>query len=379
MPTEALTPRHSDAIAAARVICIMGIVYVHAWTGATGEILAQQAQSGQSILRWAMMEGLGRSAVPLLGLISGWLVAGSALRRGYGAFVAGKARAILLPMLAWNAIAILVIWAAVRAFGLQAPTPHSLEWVAQEMFSLTRANDINVQMGFLRDLFLCMLAAPMLVRLPRWALALCIVLTAAWVVSQWFFPLLLRPQIALFFLIGIAGRRAMLGERVAGWPVAPIVVPFVLLAALRMWLPIWGMDWMVAQPQMAAGAELALRLCAAALFWRIAWALAAGRAMPLLRRIEPFMFLMFCCHLILIWLAGPAIGRLTGSIGSPLWPAYFLVQPLLALGGAGLLGRMLLAIHPATAAILSGGRLRRAPNRGGKASRPAPLSSPLTS
>ncbi|MFP5434535.1 MAG: acyltransferase, partial [Alphaproteobacteria bacterium] len=31
--------RRSDAIAIARVICIVGVVYVHAWTGLNGEAL----------------------------------------------------------------------------------------------------------------------------------------------------------------------------------------------------------------------------------------------------------------------------------------------------------------------------------------------------
>src|SRR3546814_10754916 len=51
------------------------------------------------------MELLGRSAVPLLGMISGWLVAGSASHRTYGALIGGKTRTILLPMLLWNLLA----------------------------------------------------------------------------------------------------------------------------------------------------------------------------------------------------------------------------------------------------------------------------------
>ena len=67
---------------------------------------------------------------------------------------------------------------------------------------------------------------------------------------------------------------------------------------------------------------------------------------------------MFCSHLIMIWLAGPAIGLVSGPLGSPLYPAFLLIQPLMVLGAAVALGRTLLALSPAAALWLSGGRLK---------------------
>src|SRR3546814_9585607 len=78
---------------------MFGVVYVHAWTGLDGGRLTLADSSTQGVFRWVLMELLGRSAVPLLGMISGWLVAGSASHRTYGAFIGGKTRTILLPML----------------------------------------------------------------------------------------------------------------------------------------------------------------------------------------------------------------------------------------------------------------------------------------
>src|SRR3546814_1187830 len=72
--------------------CIFGVVYVHAWTGLDGGRLTLADSSTQGVFRWVLMELLGRSAVPLLGMISGWLVAGSASHRTYGAFIGGKNR-----------------------------------------------------------------------------------------------------------------------------------------------------------------------------------------------------------------------------------------------------------------------------------------------
>jgi hypothetical protein len=113
----------SRAIGISRVLCIMGIVYVHAWTGLYGPSLSALADTPQGLLRWGLIELLGRSSVPLLSMISGWLVGPSLARRGWRRFLAGKVRAVLVPMVAWNLIAIVVVSGAALAGWLYAPIP----------------------------------------------------------------------------------------------------------------------------------------------------------------------------------------------------------------------------------------------------------------
>src|SRR3546814_16697888 len=113
--------RLSTAIAVARVLCIFGVVYVHAWTGLDGGRLTLADSSTQGVFRWVLMELLGRSAVPLLGMISGWLVAGSASHRTSGAFIGGKTRPILLPMMLLNLLALLSISGRAYAEFIKAP------------------------------------------------------------------------------------------------------------------------------------------------------------------------------------------------------------------------------------------------------------------
>ena len=55
-----LTPRRptrqvSDSIAVARVICITGMVYAHAWTGLNFAHLVEAAHTAQGVLRWQLM------------------------------------------------------------------------------------------------------------------------------------------------------------------------------------------------------------------------------------------------------------------------------------------------------------------------------------
>ena len=345
-----------DAISIARVICILGVVYVHAWTGLTGPELETAHGTAQESLRWFLMETFGRSAVPLLGLISGWLVAGSERTRHWQRHIARKARTILLPMVLWNMLALLLVCGSAWLFGLPAPTPQSARWVVEEIFILTRNPDVNVQMPFLRDLFLCMMIAPMLVRMPGWGLTVLILFAATCQVLGVGPPIMMRPAILMFFTLGIVARRCQAAERVAAWPLPVTLAPFILLMPLQFWL---ATQSDIARTSLWISLlDILVRLAAALFFWRISWELARRRAGDLLLKIEPFAFFLFCSHLILIWLGGPVLGAMFGKLGSPGYPVYLLTQPLLVLACVVVLGALMRRSTPGMALILSGGRLK---------------------
>lgn len=350
--------RRSDAIAIARVICIVGVVYVHAWTGRGGADLDALRTTGQEMLRWVLMEIFGRSAVPLLGFISGWLVGGSARTRHWRDHVTRKARTILLPMILWNMLAILLVSGASYFGTLKAPQPHSLIWLAQEIFILTRTPDINVQMPFLRDLFLCMVAAPLLVRAPGWLLWLVVLAAGGAHIGGYGPPVLMRASILFFFALGMLAQRGAAEQRVAAWPMMAATLPFALLTVAQL-IATLRPDIMLL-PVAAASLDLALRVSAALFFWRLAWALAGTGARETLLRLEPYAFFLFCAHLILMWLFGPVLGLAFGRLGDPLYPLYLLIQPALVLAAIIGMARLLTRVAPRTAGILSGGRLKPA-------------------
>jgi len=347
----------SQAIGIARLLCILGIVYVHGWTGLSGDAMAAQVGSAQDVLRWTMMELVGRGAVPLLSIVSGWLVARSMARRGASGLIAAKARTVLLPMLLWNGLAMLLV---VGAGWLGVPDMPSLggpAWLADNLLNLTRGGDINVQTAFLRDLFLCMLAAPILVRQRAGGLWLLIGATAVWTIAGWQLYLLLRPSILLFFVAGILASRHGMAERLSTLRPWRAALPFFTILPLKIWLSIRSEANPGFHPELLNGVDLLMRASAALLAWRMAMAIARHRAAPSLLGLERYGFLLFCSHLLFTWLVAPAIGALTGPMGSPGWPLYFLVQPLLALGFAMLLASGIEAFSPRAASLLSGGRL----------------------
>lgn len=372
-PDDASKAQLSTAIAISRVMCILGVIYAHAWTGLDGGQLAASDGSSQGLMRWLVMEGLGRSSVPLLSMISGWLVFSTAWSRDYGVFLRGKARTILVPMLLWNALAMLVISGSAFAGFLQAPMPQSPWNALDQMLSLSAPNETNVQMAFLRDLFVCMVIAPVLVRLPSIWLAAIIVLAAAWSISGFALPLLLRPAILVFFTTGMLVRRGNFERRVVKTPIAIPAIIFGALAILKVDATVLQGPLVAAHPQLMAAMDLALRFAAALFFWRLAWSLYGSRAGAAILRLEPYAFLIFCAHLMVIWLGGPLIGSLTGPLGSPLYPAFLLMQPVLvALVGIGA-GWLLSIFVPGAADMLSGGRLGRAIRPAGKAAQTARL------
>ncbi|WP_404480381.1 acyltransferase [Novosphingobium sp. BL-52-GroH] len=349
--------RRSDAIRVARVICIAGVVYVHAWTGLDGYTLDLVRGTPQEVLRWVLMEVFGRSAVPLLGLISGWLVAGSSRTRDWRSHITRKARTILLPMALWNMLAIVLVSGAAWQFGLAAPVPQSPGWLLEEILIVTRPPDINVQMPFLRDLFLCMVAAPLLVRLPTRALALVAIAAGTCQVLGIGPPVILRASILMFFTLGVIARRTDLADRVASRPLLPALLPFLVLMPIHLYITVG--DVRPFDTLREAALDLAVRIAASLAVWRLAWAIAGTRMAPVLQKIEPYMFFYFCAHLILLWLLGPVIGGLTGKLGSPLYPIYLLAQPFLILGAVILIARLLLSVAPGAAKVFSGGRLTR--------------------
>jgi fucose 4-O-acetylase-like acetyltransferase len=348
----------SDAIRISRILGILGIIYVHAWTGRTWDELNALAGTPQIAFRWVLIDLLGRSAVPLLSIISGWLVAPSVRRRSYSGFVKDKAATLLAPMLAWNLIAMTLVCGAAQMGWLHAPKAVSLGWTLNELFCLTGPNDVNVQIAFLRDIFVIMLTAPLLVRLPTWALGLVAVGAAVWCIGGWNLVVLLRPQILLFFIVGVMARRYDWATAVGRWRWLAAAAPFCLVGPVVVALSIWGQAWSDVHPAITAAFDLGLRLAAAILFWRIATALAPRPAGRALRALAPLAFLMFCAHMTMIWFGGPWLGQFTGPLGAPAYPALLLVQPLLVLAATAVLREALLALSPGLTAFFSGGQAR---------------------
>lgn len=169
--------------------------------------------------------------------------------------------------------------------------------------------------------------------------------------------ILLRPEIFLFFVIGLLARRQ-------SWKVAlnfKLVFPVVLVVLSALAFTISGRMGYISQPAAVWNlAGMLLHIFAALLFWFASVSLAQTRVKPILLRAEPYIFILFCSHVLFLRVTGSVLGGVFGRFGDPLFPVYFLLQPFIALAAAVLLGKLLHRIWPALGSLLSGGRFRPA-------------------
>lgn len=350
LPFSGASPR-DPAIDIARLICIFCVVYVHGGTGHPMEI-TRALPFRDSYAYWILVEGLGRSSVPLLSIISGWLVAEPGKRLSIGR----KASSLLAPMASWNLLAVFLAGLATLTIGFDAGFVPVGMPLFNEIGHLTEPAVINVQNPFLRDVFVCMVAAPVFLRLQNRTLWLALAGVAIWAVMGWELLILLRPQILLFFLLGILTRRLALDGRATAVPTLPLALVFLSLAATKVALAASGNDYETSHPEMIALFDNVFRLVAAIAFWKVARWLADSRLSSWLVRLSAYSFLLFCSHTLVIRALGPLEKRLVGVMGDPYWPAFFLVQPVVALAIAVMIGKGLSLVFPNLLRMLNGGR-----------------------
>ncbi len=356
----------SRGIAVARVICIFCVMFVHTWPSNHRADLTGIVSPAFQIIQRLMVDVLGRSSVPLLSIVSGYLLA-SSINLRWRRLIGHRVRTLLLPLLLWNAVMVAVL---IAGRGID-PTPwyiprNFISWT-NTLLALQQPS-ANVPVAFLRDLFVCILFAPVLLALARRgkpATLLLLALLAGNAAFDLTGVLLIRPMILLFFATGIALR--VHGIDVGHAIARPWAIALALLLAAA---TVWGHAWLAAFAAALGPVEptevliiLLRRFAVAYLFWCAALALTGTWLGARLRDIEPFIFLVFCSHAVTFSLLSPIGRALVGGINNPLYPLYFFAQPVLALG-IGIVGATALArTAPRVASWFNAGRVppRRLP------------------
>jgi hypothetical protein len=353
--------RQSDAIKAARVLCICCVVYVHAWIGLSNAELARSGELATRLLIYLTRTFLGRSSVPLLSIVSGWLVMTTAMRTSYAEFIKIKLRSLLLPMALWNMIGLAVVFGAGFFGFFQDIAPHGFWAFVNEIVPIYQPGAINVQNYFLRDLFMCMVAAPFLVRMRDTYLILIMVASAIVFIIHFPVYVLLRPEILLFFIFGIGIRRH--GIKVLNIVRYDKFLLIGLPTALG-WQIILFYQYLHNIESTAFGhaVEILCRFYVGFLFLRLCVSLASSRYMPALRVLEPNIFFLFCSHALFLRMLGPVLAKVTGEFGSVGFIFLYISEPLIALAAALVALSMARTISPRFAAALSGNRRTRQDN-----------------
>ncbi|MEW4569534.1 acyltransferase [Tautonia sp. JC769] len=330
----------------ARVLCILGVIYIHL-PPYTNEF--PDPFLGAGGLFWFVRHGIGFASVPLLSAIAGYLAARPSPNASQGLQVRRKASSLLLPMILWNCIALCKDMAE---HGM-LPDPYVAN-ILNQIFALTDFPRV-VPLYFLRDLFVCMLLTPLLIRCLKSQELLCLGLLLANAVFNLDGLLLLNSPIILFYSMGLAAASRPAppdGGARPGFRHGLAVVATVGLSFLAEGLP--G-ESPFAQ-EIRRSAFIANSLAVAMLFWALSrWLVSTGRAARI-TCVEPIMFFVFCSHTLAIGLLWALLRRAGVEPWSATYVAFFLVAPLVILAMCMAGGLIMSRLAPGPSRILMGGR-----------------------
>lgn len=306
------------------------------------------------------------SSVPVLSAISGYLFfketdysAAFYLRR-----YRSRVKSILLPMISWNALALVIAAAVLLAFPnsdrLISYDPFNLRWkdLVNALVGLTR-HPVHFQFWFLHDLLLTVLCAPLLGiairRLPWLGLA---AVFAIWITNWNFWGVFFRADVLFFFFIGaMAQIQKWEIDRLVPSSAAPwILAAFACLVGLRVLAPLFvplDQPW---SPALISVWNDSLRLLGLIAMWGIAPLLVETSVGRLFARIGVLAFFLHAIH----WPMNQAIKKAVDSLYHGSSDVALLVNlvvttalsVLFAIGIAWVLN----AVAPAVLNHLSGGR-----------------------
>lgn len=342
----------SEAIRIARVLCIFFMMSVHVWPGAT-LILAADATALPSATYDVLINYLGRGAVSLLSVISGYLFAVS-LQDGPSEplrILRRKFETLIIPMIAWSFILLVMKLCYSALTGApEMPAASAIQWI--NMFLALSAPPANAPLAFLRDIFACValcLTIYPLYRRSRW---LALAALAAINVGDFALGgvLLLRPAILTFYGLGIVVAVAGINTLARRWP----LTLFLLIC-----------DWLFRSTLAAHTAadlgnlpNIGHRLVIALLMWNLSLlVLARGKRLKaLILSVEPSIFVIFCSHMLTMGLSGRLLSTLGAGPDQPFFAALILLQLMSAIMVGVALRALFVRRSPAFLKVMTGVR-----------------------
>lgn len=359
-PSPSLDKSTSLRIRIARPMCIFFMVLVHVNPGVAEVDLATHGVRLADWVRYFFADGVGRTSIGLLAIVSGFLAISTARVFPFGKFAMKRVRSLLIPMVVWSALLLMAYIAGdqVQPGYLEHQVGEAFAWshIPNWLFGITD-HPANFPLGFLRDLFICALLTPVIVLAMRKfalpVLAVLFVLMVTHAPSPF-----LGNNIPLFYSMGIWF--ALNGQTMERWidrHAGKVILAFVIYA-----LSLTTMSFQVQlhpneglEPIFTGLMEVE-RLFGAAAFWAIAGMILKTNWKSLITRLEPFAFFVFCSHIFLTTMLWMPFKFLVGDYYHPAYLVFFFLCPVLTFGLAIVGALMLGKLMPPVSAVLNGGR-----------------------
>lgn len=323
----------SERVRVARFLCIFFMMFVHVQPGIAENVYDRDAGLFD-VVYFVFTRLLGLSSVSLLSVVSGYFIVASLMKSGVARLILSKLRTLMVPLIAWNVLmlALLAIYGLLSGKWQDMPEL-SVMGVANALLALTQW-PLDVPLWFLRDLFVCCVLSPLLYvglkRLPIVTILLLVVYT----VFGEDLLILQRPQLLLFFGLGmwlrIAGTETQTIDR---WS-RILTVGLVAMVAIFLTIRIDRILLTEMDDTLRLALDTLLRVTMAGGFWLLTGAIRKSAFARLCARLEPYAFFLFCSHAILFNFAGIVFRRVFGNYGSDLFPITLFSLPFIAVGCA---------------------------------------------
>ncbi|MCO6392595.1 acyltransferase family protein [Aliihoeflea aestuarii] len=328
-----VSPSMSQRVAIARTLCIFFMTFVHVQPGIAENVYDREA-GFFDIVYFTLTRLIGLSSVSLLGIVSGYFIVSSLVKSGSGNVIASKLRTIAIPLVSWNAVMLVLLLAYGMLSGNWQDMPEATVLGIANAFLAVTEWPLVVPLWFLRDLFVCCVLSPLLLMGLRRSVPAVFVLLVVYMLigSDWY--VMQRPQLLLFFALGMWLRLVGMEELKLDRILRPFLVGLVVMVAVFLAIRIGRISIGDMNETLRIVLDTLLRLTMAAGFWLLTDIVRRSRFSALFIRLEPYTFFLFCSHAILFTFGGILLRRVFGNYGSDLFPISFFLQPFLALVAA---------------------------------------------
>ena len=323
----------SQRVALSRVICIFFMTFVHVQPGIAENVYDRPAGLFDTVY-FMLTRLIGLSSVSLLSVVSGYFVVSTLARTGATGLAGAKLRTLVVPLVSWNAVMLALLLAYGLLSGHWRDMPEAtMAGMANAFLAMTEW-PLVVPLWFLRDLFVCCLLSPLLTAGLRHAPLTMFALLVLYALFGNDLYLLQRPQLLLFFALGMWLRIAEFDEQAIDRATRPLLAGFVVMTAAFLAIRIDRILLSEMNEALLTGLDTLLRISMAAAVWQLTRFVRRSRAAPALLWLEPYAFFLFCSHAVLFHFGGILLRPVFGNYGSDLFSISFFLQPLLAVAAA---------------------------------------------
>lgn len=353
------SPATQSRMQIARSVCIFFMIYAH-----VNPIALEFAPDLHGIrtfdyLRMMIITVFSSASVALLSVISGYLVVFSLERYPLGDFIRKRVNGLVIPLILWNVIFILLFLGgdllkpgnSVQSFGVL-----SISRLPDLLLGLT-GDPANIPLGFFRDVFVCMMVAPLILATQRKGAVWMALLVLGLYIAALYTPFLLRPNLIIFFAIGIylatLPRLPDLPSwlTIASW--TTIAILGAVLTQMKLTDPMLGVR---GSDPLIDVLRFIIRFPAVIAFWSLATWLSPRDIGQKIGNLDTYMFFTFCAHTSIL----PVLWTLwqLAFLGyyHPVYPAFFFTGPALVFAVSIIGTQVMNSATPALFSILNGGR-----------------------